>query len=429
MTEQLNVLDLTHLNAHYVQNVENLARTHEVVACDDVFDSRGTKLIAKGTRVDHTLSERLLRFKLSQPLESSLAVHDGVTPAKLQAEADALLEQIPPLAKLLQPSRIRNEVTAAIRGMKLERVSTMLASMECASQNTKHNHFALAVVTSLGIGARLNIDAMQLQSMAMAALLHDVGELYINPEYRQRGRLLTPDEWKHIAAHPRIGQLVVEGTTSLPKSISLAIAEHHERPNGFGYPRGLGSKNISTMGGILLVAEVMCGIFTKDSHVRERACLAVKVIPGEYPHEIVSLFATLLTQGAEQGVRSPPMACTADILGRAKRVSLALNNTLAQLSQQVQLTGEAGKLYGRVQDRVLMLRRATHATGVSECLTTDSLSQHDMDLLALEIETVIFEIEWRIRELARQVSLAAGEFSASQQECFDLIVAALTEAQ
>lgn len=300
MAEQSDVIDLTRPNVHYVKNVENLARTHEVVACEDVFDSRGTKLVAKGARVDQTLHERLLRFKLSQPLETSLSVSDGLTPAKMLAEAETLLEKIPALAKLLQPASVRSELMSTIRGMQLGRVSTMLASMECASQESTHNHFALAVVTSLGIGARLGIDTAQLQNIAIASLLHDVGELYINPEYRQRGRSLTPDEWKHIAAHPRIGQLVIEGTMSLPKSISTAIAEHHERPNGFGYPRLIGAKDISPLGNILLVTEVLCGVFSKDSNVREHACLAVKVIPGEYPKEIVSLFSTILKQDDTQ---------------------------------------------------------------------------------------------------------------------------------
>lgn len=427
MTEQSDAIDLTQPNAHYVKNVEILARTHEVVASEDVFDAHGIKLVAKGARVDQTLHERLLRFKLSQPLEASLSVSDGLTPAKLLAEAEKLLEQIPPLAKLLQPASARSEVMSTIRGMQLGRVSTMLASMGCASQDGTHNHFALAVVTSLGIGVQLGIDTVQLQNIAMAALLHDVGELYINPEYRQRGRALTPEEWKHIAAHPRIGQLVIEGTMSLPKSISIAIAEHHERPNGFGYPRLLGAKDISPMGNILLVTEVLCGVFSKDSNVRERACLAVKVVPGEYPKEIVSLFSTILKQDDNPESVSQNVACTDDVIKRAKRVDLVLNNTLSQLDQQEKFSGAAGKLQDRVRERSLMLRRAMLATGISECLNTESLSSDDMDCLALEIETVVFEIEWRLRELARQVSLAAGEFSADQQRGgFELIVTSLS---
>lgn len=427
MTEQQpDALDLTQPNAHYVRNVENLARTHEVVACEDVFDARGTKLVAKGARVDQTLHERLLRFKLSQPLEASLSVNDGLTPAKLLAEVETLLEKIPPLAKLLQPASVRSEVMSTIRGMQLGRISTMLASMACASQGGTHNHLALAVVTSLGIGARLGIDPAQLQNTAIAALLHDVGELYINPEYRQRGRALTPEEWKHIAAHPRIGQLVIEGTMSLPKSIPSAIAEHHERPNGFGYPRLLGAKDISALGNILLVTEVLCGVFSKDSNVRERACLAVKVIPGEYPREIVSLFSTLLKQDDTQESIPQDAACTDEVIRRAKRIDQVLSDVLNQLDQQAKLSGGAGKLQDRIRERVLMLRRAVHATGISECTNTDSLSSDDMACLALEIETVVFEIEWRLRELARQVSLAVGEFPADQRGGFELIISSLS---
>lgn len=426
MTDQSDVLDLSQPNVHYVRNVEHLARTHEVVASEDVYDSRGTKLVAKGARIDHTLHERLLRFKLSQPLETSLIVKDGTTPAKLLVEVEALLEKIPPLQKLLQPASVRSEVMSTIRGMQLGRVSTMLASMGHASQEGTHNHLALALVTSLGIGSQLGIDPMQMQHAAMASLLHDVGELYINPDYRQAGRTLTPEEWKHIAAHPRIGQLVIEGTMPLPKSISTAVAEHHERPNCFGYPRQIGAKNITPLGNILLVTEAMCGVFSKDCNVRERACLAVKVVPGEYPKEIVSLFSTILKQD-DNGASTPYIVDSSDdVIGRAKRVDMTLHNTLAHLDEFPKFGGDSGKLHERIKERLLMLRRALNATGISEFLTTDSLSTTDMDCLALEIETVIFEIEWRLRELARQISLPAMNFPDDQREHFELLVTSLT---
>lgn len=425
MTEQPYVLDLAQPNPHYVINVENLARTHEVVVCEDILDAGGTKLVAKGSRVDQTLHERLLRFKLSQPIESSLAVNDGLTPAKLLAEVAMLLEKIPALAKLLHPASVRNEVMSTIRGMQLGRISTMLASMQNVSQTATYNHFALSLLTSLGIGSRLGVDPAKLQNIAIAALLHDVGELYIDPAYRRQGHILTPEEWKHIAAHPRIGQLVIEGTMSLPKSISTAVAEHHERPNGFGYPRQIGGGNISAMGGILLVTEVLCGILTKDSNVCERANLAVKVIPGEYPNEIVSLISTIMRQEHNTDAISHDAARADDIVMRAKRIDLILTNTLIQLTQQTKPVGSIGKFQDRIRERVIMLRGAMNATGISECLITNSLSSHDMASLALEIETVVFEIEWRLRELARQVALAAAEFNAEQRGNFEQIVAAL----
>ncbi len=427
MTKQSDVLDLTQPNAHYIKNVGNLAITHEVVACEDVLDEHGIKLVAKGAHIDPVLHERLLRFKLSKPLEVSLSVSDGLTPAKLVAEVETLLEKIPPLATLLKPASVRSEVMSTIRGMQMGRISTMLASMACASQEgATHNHLALAVVISLGIGAQLGMDPVQLQNIAMAALLHDVGELYINPEYRLRGRVLTPEEWKHITAHPRIGQMVIEETMSLPKSISIAIAEHHERSDGFGYPRLLGAKDISAMGNILLVTEALCGVFSKDSNVRERACLAVKVVPGEYPKEIVSLFSTLMKQDDNLEFISQNAACADDVISRAKQIAQILSDTLVRIDQQVKLVGGAAKLQDRILERVLMLRRTMHATGISDYMNLGTLSSNDLGCLALEVETIVFEIEWRLRDLAREVALAMGEFPDDQRRSFELVVASLS---
>ena len=419
-------IDLTQPNSHYVQNVMNLADSHEIVASEDVFDSRGTKLIAKGARVDQGLHDRLLRFKLRKPLEVSLTVNDGLNPQKLLAEAEAMLDQIPPLSNLLQPAVTRREVMSTIKDMKLGRVSTLLASMEGARLQGPCNHSILAVVTSLGIGVRLGIDSSLLPNLAIASLLHDVGELYINPEYRTPGHILTPTEWKHIAAHPRIGQLVIQETTSLPQSVATAIAEHHERPNGFGYPGRLDSKELSPLGQILLVSEVLCGILSKTDNALERACLAVKVIPGEYPKDIVSLVATIRQKEDSPASAPPGEERTEQIIARAKRINQIIDTTHLTLDKMGNPASAAAKLHDRIRERIVMLQRAVHATGLSECIGIGSLSSGDMASLALEIETVFYEIEWRLRELARQVSLAIDTFPADQQAKFELVVTALS---
>lgn len=420
----IEAFDLTRPNEHYLQHVADLARTHEVVTQEDIRDSSGIKLIAKGSRIDHTLQERLIRFKLSQPLEASLAVHDGFTPARLLAEVETLIERIPVLHRLLDSGGIRSDVLATLGGVQFGRSGALLASITAVQPGASH-HIALAVALSLGIGARLGFDPGQLQQIAMAALLHDAGELYINPAYRQGGRALTPEEWRHLAAHPRIGQLVVEGTTSLPKAVSTAIAEHHERANGFGYPSMRGGEDISPIGGILLVAEMLCGVFSREYNMQERACLAVKVIPGEYPAEIVSLLATLLPHSRPEGM-DPRSGRTAEVLQRASRILAALTDTLAQVSGQPLAPGGAGRLQERIKDRALMLQGALHATGISECLMAGSLSHADMAVLALEIETVVFEIEWRVRELARQVALSAWGLADGSSSEFGPIISALS---
>jgi len=420
--------DLNVVNPHYLQNVMDLAENHEVIASEDIYDAKGVKLVSKGTRVSDALQERLVRFKLRKPLENSLSVEGGVGPEVLLTEAQSVLDEVKPLAALMQDGASGNAVLQVLREVRFDKVSTLVLSMEQNDQGGAFRHAVLAAVTGVVLGIRMHLDSGALLNLALAGLLHDTGELYINPEFRRPTRQLTPDEWKHIAAHPRIGQLVLEEMAGVPRAVSTAIAEHHERPNGFGYPRQLTGESISKLGKIMLMSELLCGIFVKPDRPLERACLAVKVIPGEYPADIVSLIASA---GRISGTESLPGADTSkheELVARAKRIEPRMNAALEQMGNQLpggKSTSAANALVGQSRERLLMLRRAMHATGLSGCGDLAIADSDDRSDIALELDSVSSEIEWRLRELSRQITLNLSSLDDGQREYFEKLVACL----
>ena len=420
--------DLNVVNPHYLQNVMDLAKTHEVIASEDIFDAKGVKLVSKGTRVNDSVQERLVRFKLRKPLESSLSVEGGVGPDVLLTEAQSVLDEVPPLAALIRGGVSGTAVLQVLKEVRFDKVSTLVLSMEQGGQGGAFRHAVLAAVTAVALGIRLRLDSGALLNLALAGLLHDTGELYINPEFRRPTRQLTPDEWKHIAAHPRIGQLVLEEMSGIPRAVSTAIAEHHERPNGFGYPRQLTGERISQLGKILLMCELLCGIFTKHDHALERACLALKVIPGEYPAELVSLIASASRDFASAPESLDAAAKHEELVARAKRIEPAMNAALEQMAIALpggKATSGAALLFEQTRERLLMLRRAMHATGLSGCGDLEILGAGDQSQIVLEIESVIYEIDWRLRELSRQITLNLSSLEGVQREYFENVVACL----
>lgn len=315
-----------------------------------------------------------------------------------------------------------------LREVRFDKVSTLVLSMEQGGQGGTFRHAVLAAVTSVALGIRLHLDSGALLNLALAGLLHDTGELYINPEFRHPTRQLTPEEWKHIAAHPRIGQLVLEEMSGVPRAVSTAIAEHHERPNGFGYPRQLTGARISQLGNVLLMTEVLCGILVKPDRPLERACLALKVIPGEYPMETVSIIAS--ARRGHPAAEQPPLETSRheELIARAKRMEPMMNSALEQLANALpggKSTPAASALLGQVRERLLMLRRAMYSTGLAGCGDLELSGASDQGDIVLELDSVSSEIEWRLRELSRQVTLNLASLEDGQREYFENIVACL----
>lgn len=415
MRQMLNAV-LANANTHYVDNVIKLSTSHKVVASNDIYDERGTKLISKGAQLDPSMRERLVSFKLRQPLESSLATEKGVDNAMLLREAESLLDEMPALAALLQATDAKNQALAALKELKLDDVSTTVLSMGESNGGEVLRHNIQAALTAVAFGSHMKLDHNTLVDLALVGLLHDIGELYINPEFRNPTRPLTPEEWKHTAAHPRIGQIVIKETTGYSSAISAAIDEHHERANGFGYPRRLNSTNLSQMGKILLASEVLCGIFTKKGCAMKRATLAFKVIPGEYPPEIVSLISSAYRN-------SPPPSELEDekraqLVERTRRIMHNIDAALAPTDEpptSIKSVPAAATLTNQARNRLLMLQRAMHATGLSSCSRLE-ITDSDAGQIVLEMETVIYEIEWRLRELSRQIILDMLGMQHEQQK-------------
>ncbi|MFX8215154.1 HD domain-containing protein, partial [Acinetobacter baumannii] len=52
-------------------------------------------------------------------------------------------------------------------------------------------------------------DVDQHRRIGLAGLLHDVGELYLDPGHLQRGAPLQAEQWRQIVSHPVIGHRVL----------------------------------------------------------------------------------------------------------------------------------------------------------------------------------------------------------------------------
>jgi HD-GYP domain-containing protein (c-di-GMP phosphodiesterase class II) len=122
------------------------------------------------------------------------------------------------------------------------------------------SHSVSTSITSMIIGTHFKLPNHRLMEVGIAALLHDLGMLKLNPEAYLTGRVLTADEKKVIRTHP-IHSFKILQSIKCPVNISLGVLEHHERENGSGYPQKLSGNNISLYAKIISVAssyEALC---------------------------------------------------------------------------------------------------------------------------------------------------------------------------
>lgn len=115
-----------------------------------------------------------------------------------------------------------------------------------------------------GITARaMNMSASDISMAEMAGLLHDIGMVGVERHIVLKAGLITPEEYEAIKIHCIAGSKMLSSISELT-DISDIVMQHHERPDGAGYPKALSSAKIKEHSKIISVAEAYDAMTAKS---------------------------------------------------------------------------------------------------------------------------------------------------------------------
>jgi HD-GYP domain-containing protein (c-di-GMP phosphodiesterase class II) len=396
------------VNGFCLEHIMNLSEQRDIVAAEDILDDRGIKLWAKGQRVSRNLQEKLLRHKLVRPLETALTVDGGVLCEQVVASCQRLIEENELLGRICSApnaKRVLNDFSETPMPGPLKLLLTTAKDTGMATY--EHSMFCVAI--SSGLAARLKLNDHDAQHLLLAALMHDIGELYVNPDYIRCNAPLAPSEWKHVAAHPRVGQILIQELTTLPAPIGVAISEHHERLDGSGYPAQTVAGTVSRNGRVLAVADTAAAIIaSKKSQTAARLALALRIVPGEYDRAVCNVLSEVLESVAVGSIADADDHCLEDLGEIVKRLNRATE--LATALAEKPPSKLAAETAAYVLDGLTTLSNALSETGAVEALLMEEIV-HEAGVIA-EIFLVSREVGWRLRNIARnvycRVDLVAG---------------------
>lgn len=290
---------LNEVNAHVLKAILDASEERVVVASRDIFDDRGIKLLAQNKQLTHVLQQRLLERKLRLPLESSLRFESGLDKAQLRQAFASLVESPHGLARLVRPWA--KAVDAQITSLPLDPVLQFLLTTVQTTTPPVFDHAVQAMALAGAMSARSGAGPGDLRLAMMAGLVHDIGELHLDPELHGGGQGLDLQRLRQLVTHAHLGELLLSGLKQYPLALSRAVGEHHERLDGSGYPLARTLEAISPLGRMLAVVETTIGVLAKPDVPLARASFALRVVPGEYDGQWVGIVAS----AAEAAPASP----------------------------------------------------------------------------------------------------------------------------
>jgi HD-GYP domain-containing protein (c-di-GMP phosphodiesterase class II) len=145
------------------------------------------------------------------------------------------------------------------------------------------------------IGRALGLSPEDTRELAFAARVHDVGKIFIPERILNHEGPIPEEEFHYLRMHPRVGAEIL---STLPNSerMQKAIAYHHERVDGTGYPEGLKGEDIPLWARIIGVADAYVNLTTDRSlapgKTREQAIVELEKQSGtKYDGMLVRVLA------------------------------------------------------------------------------------------------------------------------------------------
>lgn len=320
------------LEAHYIDiSIPVLSRMQGVLPFDIYIkrsDRAYTKLFPKGEALDHN---RLMEYAQGKGVEV-LYVHkddykkytfyveqvakillqhaDQVSAEDMSAVvkdmADLTMIEIYLAHHIDQDSMMH--ATMTVKGCVQVLVKQPKSLVKILRMMTWHpyllKHSLACAIYSLLIAKLDGITSEKiLQNIALGGFLHDLGmsKLSFDAEGKED---LTPQELKEIKEHPHLSKRLLDQLRHVPPEVRMIAFQHHEQPNGLGYPNGLYDKEIYYPAKIVAIADGFSALTSPRPYRIEpyNALQALEIMAedrGHFDARLLSLFTSLFAKIAK----------------------------------------------------------------------------------------------------------------------------------
>jgi diguanylate cyclase (GGDEF)-like protein len=118
---------------------------------------------------------------------------------------------------------------------------------------------------ALAVGRRLGMAGEELDVLARAAELHDVGKIAIPDSILQKEGPLDEEEWRFMRRHTVLGERILTAAAAL-RPVARLVRCSHERFDGRGYPDGLQGSEIPLGARVIFVCDAFDAMTSQRSY-------------------------------------------------------------------------------------------------------------------------------------------------------------------
>jgi diguanylate cyclase (GGDEF)-like protein len=214
-----------------------------------------------------------------------------------------------------------------------------------------HQHATAVGHLSRTVALRLGLAPKEVDLVALAAELHDIGKIAIPDAVLRKPGPLDDEEWQLMRTHPAVGERVLLSVPTL-QPMARIVRATHERWDGAGYPDGLAGEAIP------LAARIVAACDALDASVSDRSYGPAKTLDeavDELERNAGTQFDPMVVQALVEVVTAEPAVSRPALAPRRPTFEPRLS-TIASLRGLLEVTR--------------LVRRAGSLASVLEALAT-----------------------------------------------------------
>ncbi|TKB72018.1 MAG: HD domain-containing protein [Nitrospira sp.] len=187
------------------------------------------------------------------------------------------------------------------------------------------------------VGAGLGYHGKELEQLAFAGLVHDIGLFAVPQSVITKSGRLTQDERTMIELHPELGYQAIRKAGQEYDWLAQVVRQAHERWNGLGYPNKLKGRQISEFAQIIGVVDIFDALVSPRGYRR-------RFFPHEAVRELIvaerTAFPREIVKALVQQLSAYPLGTSVQ-LTTGEAGSVVRTNTRYPLRPVVKILGDS----------------------------------------------------------------------------------------
>ncbi len=409
-------------NGFYSHHLTEISgKGNHAYTTSDILNHNGVLLARKGVNIDQDVQQRLIKHKLMAPLENHVGLEHQADTKTLINEFRQLLKKHPDLQVVDEAMNFGHEFE---RLLKLERLHPQITQKLTVLEAQMRSEFEKCIFTawmSTLIAHEMGLSMDEKRDTLVAALIHDIGLLHLDPDIVCGNKKLSTEEWRTIQAHVIVGKIIADSVPGIAPEVSRGVIEHHEDCFGAGYPFALNEDKLGIPGRIINMTDSIHSIRVKSFRNSQRTLGDIKpylqLNSNTNGYEVFRATISIIKKSGLQPVSLKPDSChkdyaknlgkQIDILIDAKEAIDDIHENLLELGERIDKNDV--KQLSALATITRRIRSTIQESGLLSSEIAEWLQKerdlHDVDEKVMgefnEIELLIKELSWQIRNTVR----------------------------